>query len=293
MLGITGQLQDSQVEQSTQQLQQDDPDIIVVANSPQPEYDDELLQKVDIMRHCQSSSSLEEFIKNIHLSSEDLAIIERLTTDQSKCTLWGAARKGRISASNFYRAYTKVETMKKNPNTGYEALLKSLIDPPPLGHLTHIQHGVDSEATAIEQVITLLRDAGHQQVNVQSCGLFIDPKHQCLGASPDGVISCKCCGRMLLEIKSPSTDQPSCLGKDGKLKQKHIYFGQIQGQMMITNIRKCIFFVYYAHISLSHMEVVMYDESFCTSLRSNLCSFYEQCMAPSIINSLNKKRKLI
>ena len=69
MLGITGQLQDSQVEQSTQQLQQDDPDIIVVANSPQPEYDDELLQKVDIMRHCQSSSSLEEFIKNIDRKS--------------------------------------------------------------------------------------------------------------------------------------------------------------------------------------------------------------------------------
>ena len=77
------------------------------------------------MRLCQSSSSMEEFIKNIHLSSEDLASIVRLTTDQSKCPLWGAARKGRITASNFSRVYNTVETMKKNPNTGYEALVKS------------------------------------------------------------------------------------------------------------------------------------------------------------------------
>ena len=57
------------------------------------------------------------------------------------------------------------------------------------------------------QVITLLRDAGHQQVNVKTCGRFIDPKYQQLGACLDGVLNCKCCERMLLELYNLSSDQ--------------------------------------------------------------------------------------
>ena len=35
------------------------------------------------------------------------------------------------------------------------------------------------------------------------CGLFINPSYPTLGASPDGIISCDCCGIGTLEIKCP------------------------------------------------------------------------------------------
>ena len=139
MLSITGQLQDSQLEQSTQQLQQDDANIIMVANSPQPK----------------------------------TWLLERLATDQSKFPFFGAASQGRITASHFYRVYTKVETMKKNPNTGYETLLKSPVDPPP--------------------------------TSIPRCKSRWGNKSQMLWKNVAGNFY--------------STDHPSCLGKDGKLKK--------------------------------------------------------------------------
>ena len=41
----------------------------------------------------------------------------------------------------------------------------------------------------------------------QEPGLFISQTYPNLGASPDGVISCNCCGERILEIKCPWTSR--------------------------------------------------------------------------------------
>jgi hypothetical protein len=38
---------------------------------------------------------------------------------------------------------------------------------------------------------------------VQSSGLVVHPSYPYIGASPDGVVMCECCGEELLEIKCP------------------------------------------------------------------------------------------
>ena len=45
----------------------------------------------------------------------------------------------------------------------------------------------------------------HTDLRVQECGLIVDPKMPFLGASPDGLVSCKCCGKGVIETKCPFT----------------------------------------------------------------------------------------
>lgn len=98
----------------------------------------------------------------------------------------------------------------------------------------------------------------HVDFSVQPAGLFINPLHPHLGASPDGMISCECCGNGVLEIKCtykykdelPTSaialsDRNYCLKQDetGKIifSNSHQYYDQVQGQMAICNLRTEVF----------------------------------------------------
>lgn len=45
----------------------------------------------------------------------------------------------------------------------------------------------------------------HINFHIQLSGLHTDTQHPYLGATPDRIVSCDCCGTGLLEIKCPST----------------------------------------------------------------------------------------
>ena len=69
----------------------------------------------------------------------------------------------------------------------------------------------------------------HTNLTLDQCGFFICPHHPHIGASPDGIILCDCCGKGCLEVKCPyclrsevTTAKASCLEEtvDGKLQLK-------------------------------------------------------------------------
>ena len=88
-------------------------------------------------------------------------------------------------------------------------------------------------------------DKHHNNFSVHSTGLLVSTKYPFLGATPDGTISCSCCGTGLLEIKCPYTYRnvnPSDImnesfylqtKSDGTkvLDSSHDYHYQIQSQM--------------------------------------------------------------
>ena len=43
----------------------------------------------------------------------------------------------------------------------------------------------------------------HTDFGCRNCGLFLDIAKPYLGAAPDQLVNCKCCGEGLLEIKCP------------------------------------------------------------------------------------------
>ena len=76
----------------------------------------------------------------------------------------------------------------------------------------------------------------HHDFEVQQAGLFLDKEIPFIGASPDGIISCKCCWKGVLEVKCPfcvkeglpdEESEDFCMELQNNkwvLKRKHQYF---------------------------------------------------------------------
>lgn len=89
----------------------------------------------------------------------------------------------------------------------------------------------------------------HSSVQLKPAGFRISTTHPFVGASPDGYVSCSCCGTGIIEIKCPfckgisvneATNQTGfCLEKDEagtlRLKRDHAYYYQVQMQLFVTN----------------------------------------------------------
>ena len=96
-------------------------------------------------------------------------------------------------------------------------------------------------------------------LTVHDSGLLINPKWPFIGASPDGIVSCACCGKGTLEIKCPychrgesiasafSKDSRFCLlaASDGALHldHSHAYYYQVQTQLFVSDLDYCNFCV--------------------------------------------------
>lgn len=98
---------------------------------------------------------------------------------------------------------------------------------------------------------------GHSELQVLEAGFFIDPERPYLGASPDSIVTCKCCGKGVLEVKCPhcvkdglpeGNDVPGfCMTKNNDtwtLKRNHPYYYQIQLQMSVCGVNYGDFIVW-------------------------------------------------
>ena len=118
---------------------------------------------------------------------------------------------------------------------------------PNIDHLPQIKYGRTHEDSARKDY-EKRNQKTHQQLTVRTCGLFKKKEHIYFGASPDGLISCKCCGQGVLEIKCPYSlvqrkNTSAALlrhaatlpyitksGEEFNLKQSHTYYSQVQWQ---------------------------------------------------------------
>ena len=54
-----------------------------------------------------------------------------------------------------------------------------------------------------KEIYIKLFEKERKDTSYRECGLFFDESKQYLGASPDLLIECSCCGKGVLEIKCP------------------------------------------------------------------------------------------
>ena len=225
------------------------------------------------------------------LSSDEIDAIEKITTGQADNEAWHQQREGRITASNFYRVFTKVESMKASEENSADKLVDSLLGKAkPPTNLPALKYGRDMEPIAVEEFIKYFKKH-HKDVRYRECGIFIDKTKQYLGASPDLLIECSCCGEAVVEIKNPfsiANEIPSphnlsylcmCNGRVA-LKQQHQYFAQVQGEMAITKRPLCYFFVYTQ--KGYHLETIRFDATYWCRLEENLTWFYNNCLSPAL-----------
>lgn len=140
----------------------------------------------------------------------------------------------------------------------------------------------------------------HKDVLVGTAGFRISPLHPFIGASPDGYVSCSCCGSGVIEIKCPfsvkdlsvneaaSSIAHFCLEKDAqgkiRLKRDHAYYYQVQMQLFVTDKPYCDFILWTEKESTSpFVERVTPDVTFFDKELERACEFFKKCIIPELL----------
>ena len=126
---------------------------------------------------------------------------------------------------------------------------------------------------------------------MKNVGLFVHQELSHLGASPDAIINC-CCGDIAVEVKCPSSIRNTVpsdsnlrylekVNEKIQLKSKHDYMFQIQGQLAITNLNNCIFFVYTNHGY--HIELIKFDQDMWCAMVKKLNYFWAKSVVKAML----------
>lgn len=131
----------------------------------------------------------------LSVSEEEATLVESKTKLQSKSPLWIRMRTGRITASHFKSA------SHTNPASASLSLIMSICHP----EISRFQSAATYWGCEHEQIMrnkyTSVFSMNHDNFRVEKCGLFISTEYPFIGATPDGMVACACCGDGICEIK--------------------------------------------------------------------------------------------
>ena len=208
-------------------------------------------------------------LEKLLVSTEQVALFEKETQQQSDSTLWHRLRKSRLTAS-------KIGSICKR-RSDFHKLCDQLKRN--IRCTSAMKEGLLREPLAAAVYATIM----DSHVNVYSCGLVISPYTPWIAASPDRKVFCS--DRTppfgLLEIKCPQSqnlDNVSCLAanedKSGyKLKTNHDYYYQVQCQLAVTGLDWCDFLVYLENGDL-HLETINFDCEFWRIAQQKVDNFF-------------------
>lgn len=206
------------------------------------------------------------------------ALFRRTRSDHAA---WMAARRGRITASNFQR----IANMRNS--TSCHSTIESLL----YGAYQDfdsaaMKYGRESEEKA---VLAYEREKG---VAVQRpVGLIVHPRYGFIAATPDGVIS----NDHLLEVKCPyrakhesiddivSRDKTFFLDSHLRLKRNHTYYAQVQCQLACASAATCDFYVWSPQGAVC--ERIVFDPAYWQERVDKVQEFYFQCVLPEMVDS--------
>jgi hypothetical protein len=228
-----------------------------------------------------------EFVTNIPSSVTEK--LEFRTRNQAENTLWKAARKVRITASNFHDIKTR------KPNIPATNLVNKIVSESEIDLISPaLKWGRKMEQIAKKCYKAFKKLKCNQNVTIMKKGLFIYSTYGFLGASPDGLV--RTGKSYLIEVKCPYTyrfqtiedackDNSCCCFLDDdnnvQLKLSRKYFTQIQRKMATCQLQKCELFVY----TTKDMKIIEIsnDSSFWEDLLYKLKFVYELSVVPSLL----------
>ena len=147
------------------------------------------LEYIELLQLCQQIS--------LEVTPDECRAIEASTRKQSQSKVWYQQRAGHITASNLKSA------CKTNTAKPAKSLVKSLCYPEAHKFSTAATRwGCKHEGRAREAYQREI-SRFHETLTICDSGLNIDPRWPYLGASPDGIVDCECCGMGVCEIKCP------------------------------------------------------------------------------------------
>ena len=171
------------------------------------------------------------------------AQLKEKTRDQANSKFWFDQRSGRVTASKFRQACCMSLAQPS------QSLIKAICYPQSISFKSAATSwGYEHE----ERAGTVYKETmGKKHVNFSMCrsGFIIPSSYPLMGASPDGIINCQCCGRGILEIKCPYSCRDTTVlertndsrffmkQNDGEilLDVYHAYYFQVQLQLKFAN----------------------------------------------------------
>lgn len=199
---------------------------------------------------------------------------------EKQCTAeWHLERNKRIKASKAYELYTY--TRNKNPNWRKKVMQYMK---PSKYQSAAMKHGIAMEPEALSWY------EQHRNVRVSKHGFTIHPKASFIGCSPDGIVFEQ---NRLVEVKCPLLGKSESLtlsnisylyfeGGNYKLKEKHVYYGQVMVNLM--NLKVCDFIVYSPFSKSGHIIEVPFNEAFARDLLNKLTIVYFKEYLPALVD---------
>lgn len=234
---------------------------------------------------------------NISVSEEKILKVEKATRHQSMNVTWFNQRSGRITASKFKAV---CRTSVKKPSL---SLIKGICYPRKVLFTSKAtSYGLKHEAEAINTYFAEEKKKHKDMDILNKTGFFISKVHSEIGASPDALVQCICCGRGTVEVKCPyslcfmdleefAAKGTSCLLVENgkyKLNKNHMYFYQVQCQMFATETKYCDF-VLWSKQNL-YIERILYDELFITENLSKALEFFKYVIKPELLGKYFTQR---
>ena len=193
-----------------------------------------------------SKERVQQLKDSLQILPQKIREIEQTTRDQSHSPLWHSVRRYRISASHFAAVYRRL------PTTPPQSLVLQILLPKRFSSAA-MEWGTSHEDIALKQYCDLQHQSGHHGLYYCKSGFVISTDYPFLGASPDAVVHDPTAENQfgLAEVKSSyscrhlspvdaagtanfcSTVEKDSSGKPYlKLKPTHIYYSQIQAQIL-------------------------------------------------------------
>ena len=222
------------------------------------------------------------------VTDQQITKLEEQTRSQSISNLWYRHREGRITASKVH------DVVHMLPSTDPSNLVCRILgySSSDLSKVPAVKYGLDNESSAREWYASEMR-ALHPNFSCRENGFYICKMKLFLGASPDGIVACSCCGNGILEIKwsfknklksvqeAAKDDRDFCLDESLHLKLNHRYYSQVQFQMFVVNVQYCDF-VICTDIN-KHRQRIFFDKSFSQNQVSKSESFFFDHVLPEIL----------
>ena len=228
---------------------------------------------------------------DLTISDTDIENIEMMTRGQSSCKEWFQYRAGRITASKL-KAVCSTNIDKPSVS-----LLKAICYAQDKTFKTAAtEWGIANEKVALGKYRQSVSD--HDDVVVEQCGLFISTDYPFMGASPDSLVSCQCCGKGIVEVKCPYNyrwdevvkyvlSNDSCFSVDDEIEmnKKHSYYYQVQAQMYICDVSFCNFVVctFPSDIPSLFVKRIYRDSDFWNDCVQRACLFFRRCVLPELL----------
>ena len=242
----------------------------------------EQLTKNELEEKC------EEILQHgLKISQHESEYLSEATRLQADSLLWFEYRKGRITASQFGPVF------RTNIDSPSQSLVKRIMQQVSIPKAAALEWGKTHEPQARKECTSAVQSK-HTLFKVEMTGLHINPQYPHLGASPDGLISCACCGDGLLEIKWPYSkrnEDPEVIAdssfylkptEDGlKLFESHDYYHQVQGQMAICKRSYCDFVCWTPHGM--HTERIKRNPVHFQHIKPSLDRFFMRIILPRVL----------